>query len=368
MKRKILSLVLCTALFSAALCTGVQATGMGEFQKQRTYDGRFSDISGKWHETFIADLYEYGLAEGMSDTEMAPDAPVTVAQVIALAARINAKYYSGTIGEPGGGAWYDPYISYARDYGLIDRNAEVEADRPATRGESALIFSRALPDWQFDAVNESGDFGDVAETDACFAAARLLCRAGVINGYEDGLFRPEGEISRAEAMTIADRTVNKSQRRGYDEAQQAGPGQGGNQGSDENQGSGLIGVGTGEGRATFLAQGVAMLTIDMKNSSFTLAVYADIKTGGMVTLAGVCEVKEDANGNVLLSCAVTDRAAQGGASVTVANQAEALEALGFTYDGNRTIKLTEAVVNKSSVLKGNIIGLLSIGASMTVAN
>ena len=366
MKQKILSLVLCTALFSAALCTGVQATGMGEFQKQRTYDGRFSDISGKWHETFIADLYEYGLAEGMSDTEMAPDAPVTVAQVIALAARINAKYYNGTIGQAGGGAWYEPYISYARDYGIIDRSAEVEADRPATRGESALIFSRALPDWQFDAVNEAPGFGDVAEGDACRAAVTLLCRAGVINGYEDGLFRPEGDISRAEAMTIADRTVNKSQRLGYDEAQQGKPEQDGDKEPEDNDNQEPSVL---SGRGTFLAKGLAMLTTDLDKSSFTLAVTADIK-GGMVTFSGVCETAEDADGRIIMTCVVKDRAAQGGATETVAKQAEALSALAFTYDGNGNLVLTEAVVDGKMVSKDKavVVGMLSIGTSMVVAN
>ncbi|MCM1150098.1 MAG: S-layer homology domain-containing protein [Butyricicoccus sp.] len=369
MKRKILSVVLCAAILSAALCTGVQAAGMGEFQKQRTYSGQFHDITGKWYETYIADLYEYGLAEGMSANTMAPKEPVTVAQIVALAARVNAKYYNGKIGEADG-AWYDPYISYALDYGLITEEENQDVDRPATRGESALILSRTLPDWQFDRVSDSGSFSDIAADEPCLAAVTRLCRAGVITGYEDGTFRPEQGISRAEAMTIVDRIVNKSLRYGYNEwlqGQNTGGGKG--DGSGDNQGSDPIGIGVGYGRATFLLQGIAMLTVDMENSSFTLAVYAG-ETGGMVTMTGVCEVKQDISGNILMSCVVSDRAAQGGASVEVALEAAALNALGFTYDGNRTITLTEAIKNGAAVSGTNaiVVGTLSIGATLTVAN
>lgn len=362
MKRKILSLVLCMALFSAALCTGVQAAGMDEFQKQRTYDGRFSDISGKWHETYIADLYEYGLAEGVSDTEMAPDEPVTVAQIIALAARINAKYYNGKIGESGD-EWYQPYVSYAIDYGLITEDDTENVNRPATRGESVLIFSRALPRQQLEGMNQNVNFSDIGAADPCRDAALMLCRAGVLSGYEDGSFRPDQGISRAEAMTVADRMVNKPMRQGFNEWWQSRP-------VNESPSTEVIGVGIGHGRATFLAQGVSMLTIDLENSSFALAVYADLTTGGMVTMTGACEVKQDTNGNVILSCVVTDRVAQGGASTEAAKQAAAVEALGFVYNANGSATLAEAIVNRTLKTDADtsVVGLLKIGMTMAAAN
>ena len=368
-KRKILSVVLCAAVLSAALCTGVRATGMGEFQKQRTYSGQFHDISGGWYEKYIADLYEYGLAEGVSADTMAPKDPVTVAQVVTLAARVSEKYYDGKIREADG-AWYAPYISYAIDYGIITKEQSEDVDRPATRGESALILSRALPNEQFDKVKDPVSFSDIAGDDPCRAAVERLCCAGVITGYEDGTFRPEQGISRAEAMTIVDRMINKSLRSGYNEWLQSRPENSGNGGSEDNQGSDPIGVGVGFGRATFLSQGIAMLTVDMENSSFTLAVYANDKTGGVVTLAGVCEVKQDNSGKILMSCVVTDRAAQGGATTAVAEQAAALNMLGFVYDGNRSLTLTEAIKGGAAVATTGevVVGTLKIGMTMTVAN
>lgn len=365
-----MSVVLCAAILSAALCTGVQAAGMKEFQKQRTYSGQFHDIEGKWYETYIADLYEYGLADGVGANAMAPEDSITVAQIVALAARVNAKYYDGRIGEADGGAWYAPYISYAIDYGLIAEKDSEDVDRPATRAESTLILSRALPGTQFEAVNEAVSFSDVAADDPCRKAVALLCRAGVITGYGDGTFRPERGISRAEAMTIVDRVVNKSLRKGYNEWLQNQPADGGTGGgSGDDQGREPIGVGVGFGRATFLLQGTAMLTVDMENSRFTLAVSAG-ETGGMVTVVGVCEVKTDNNGRILMSCVVSDRVAQGGADTETAEQAAALSALGFVYDGNRTLRLTEAISGGTPVTgeEAWVVGKLRLGATLTVAN
>ena len=373
MKRKILSLALCAALFSAALCTGVQATGMGEFQKQQTYSGQFQDIKGKWHEKYIADLYEYGLAEGVGENTMAPDQPVTVAQVIALAARINAKYYNGKIGEAGNGEWYEPYISYAFDYGLTDRSkpvSAVEAQRPATREESVIIFSRVLPDWQLDAVNDARAFDDVPEDAECYAAVTLLYRAGVISGYDDGLFHPKGAISRAEIMTIADKIVNKSQRRGYNEAFAGGAGNNGPSGGNagNNGGNESNKWTANEASGTFVSQGKAMINADWEKGSFMMAVTA--LDGGMVTLSGACETKASPDGNIILTCVVLDRVAQGGASESVINQAESIAAMVFSYDGSKILTLIEAVSdgNVISANKTNVLGLLSIGTILTVAN
>lgn len=370
-KRKILSVVLCAAIFSAALCTGAQAAGMDEFRKQRTYSGQFQDIKGKWCERYIADLYEYGLAEGVSGNAMAPDNPVTVAQIVTLAARVNAKYYNGKIGETDG-KWYEPYISYALDYGLITEAEAGDVERPATRGESALILSRTLPEAQFDKVSDAGSFSDVGGDEPCRDAVAKLCRAGVITGYGDGTFRPGQGISRAETMTIVDRIVNKSLRHGYNEwlqgQQPSGGGNGG--GSGNKPGSEPIGIGVGFGRATFLLQGVAVLTVDMENSSFILAAAAD-NTGGMVTMTGACEVRQD-NGKILMNCVVGDRAVQGVTDLETAAGAAAdaaeLSALAFTYDGNRTIQLSEAIKNGTSVTKGKVVGALEIGATLTAVN
>ncbi len=48
----------------------------------------------------------------------------------------------------------------------------------------------------------STEFADVPETDPNAVAIDFLQESEVIKGYEDGSFKPEGEINRAELMKI----------------------------------------------------------------------------------------------------------------------------------------------------------------------
>ena len=73
-----------------------------------------------------------------------------------------------------------------------------------TRAEVATIFFRMLTDesraqyWS----QESG-YSDVAQGQWFNAAVSTLSKAGIISGYPDGSFRPNGSITRAEFATIA---------------------------------------------------------------------------------------------------------------------------------------------------------------------
>ena len=51
-------------------------------------------------------------------------------------------------------------------------------------------------------------FSDVDSSMAQFKAITELSDDGVINGYEDGTFKPGNAITRAEATTIAVRSMN----------------------------------------------------------------------------------------------------------------------------------------------------------------
>lgn len=346
MKRRILPLVLCMAFFASALCMGAQAIGMSEFQKQQTYSGQFTDITGKWHEKYIADLYEYGLTQGTSGGQMSPETPVTLAEVITLAARINAVYYGREIGQPGE-PWYSPYVDYAFEHGIISAGDKENAGRTATRGESVRIFEACLPSEQFEAVNGKITFADVAKEDEYFNAVSTLAGAGVVSGYDDGLFRPDAGISRAEALTMADRVVNKTMRPGYISA---GNGSAGQRGGTE----------LGE-KVTFRCEGVAVFTMDKSGGRFIISAAMG---ESFASFAGLCELREDLG----LVCPLGDRVIPEGA---VGATGENIASLVFSYDGGRQMMLMGAVTNDGRVVNTDetpVIGALRIGAVLTAVN
>lgn len=79
-----------------------------------------------------------------------------------------------------------------------------EPTRNMTRAEAAMIFYRLLKDKQATAT---ATFSDVPASEWYAQAVNTLAGLEVITGYTDGTFKPDGTISRAEFVTIATRFV-----------------------------------------------------------------------------------------------------------------------------------------------------------------
>ena len=91
---------------------------------------------------------------------------------------------------------------YAYIVGYEDGSVQPEGD--ITRAEVATIFFRLLTDESRDAFwSQTNDYTDVPADAWYNNAVSTLSNAGVIDGYEDGTFKPDGNITRAEFATIA---------------------------------------------------------------------------------------------------------------------------------------------------------------------
>lgn len=75
---------------------------------------------------------------------------------------------------------------------------------PLTRGEMAVLLADSLIDQTAPERNELARFSDVAPGGAQADALAKLSDRGLVNGYEDGAFRPDAAITRAEFCVIAD--------------------------------------------------------------------------------------------------------------------------------------------------------------------
>ena len=80
----------------------------------------------------------------------------------------------------------------------------VRPGREITRAEVATIFFRLLTEEARDAYwSQTNPYPDVKATDWFNNAVSTLTNMGIINGYEDGTFRPNNFITRAELTKIA---------------------------------------------------------------------------------------------------------------------------------------------------------------------
>lgn len=82
----------------------------------------------------------------------------------------------------------------------------VKPERQITRAEVATIFYRLLQDEARENVwSRTNSYSDVASSAWYNSAVSTLTNAGILTGYEDGTFRPDAPITRAEFATIAAR-------------------------------------------------------------------------------------------------------------------------------------------------------------------
>ena len=82
----------------------------------------------------------------------------------------------------------------------------VKPERQITRAEVATIFYRLLQDEAHENVwSRTNSYSDVASGAWYNSAVSTLTNAGILTGYEDGTFRPNAPITRAEFATIAAR-------------------------------------------------------------------------------------------------------------------------------------------------------------------
>ena len=102
---------------------------------------------------------------------------------------------------------YEPnWLNTTDHFGYIIgyEDGTIRPDASITRAEVATIFFRLLTDEARDKFwTETNSYSDVAETAWYNNAVSTLSRMGILGGYEDGTFRPNASITRAEFAKIA---------------------------------------------------------------------------------------------------------------------------------------------------------------------
>ena len=102
-------------------------------------------------------------------------------------------------------------VGYAEDYRTGEATDDedlwpVKPNNQITRAEVATIFYRLLEDEVRDEYDTTtNDFSDVTADSWYNQTVSTLARMGIVKGYEDGSFRPNAPITRAEFGAIATR-------------------------------------------------------------------------------------------------------------------------------------------------------------------
>ncbi len=184
------------------------------FAFTREYDGRFTDVTNAhWFFSFVEKAYRIGLANGTSNTKFSPDNTFTVAQALTAATNIHKIYNAKEVRAAAAGEkWYDPYVEYCVQNGIITAGQFANLDANITRGDMAIVFANVLPESEYTAVRR-GSNPDVTEDMSCYKAVAKLYNAGIVGGDAGtGNYRPNDSIKRSEACVIFTRIALQGER------------------------------------------------------------------------------------------------------------------------------------------------------------
>ncbi len=207
MKIKTPSKLFAGVLAACTLTLGANAA----FAKTNTYtDGQFKDVkTDAWYAKEVASAYELGFMNGTSTDVFSPDGNVTVAQGITMAVRVHANFNGKDApANSTSGNWYDSFVKYAVDNGIIKADDFDSYTRNITRAEMATLFADAVPATEFAAKNDVKFIPDVNIASDYADKLLMLYKAGIVMGSDAyGTFNPDADIKRSEAAAIINRVA-----------------------------------------------------------------------------------------------------------------------------------------------------------------
>lgn len=215
MKKRLLTTLLALVMALALLPTATLAADKSPF----------TDVpQDAWYREDVEAVRETGLFNGTSETTFSPDGTLSLAQAIVLAARLHQHLTEGSVTLTSGeGAWYDTFLAYAKENGIVTNFYDPYLNEDATRGEMAQIFYQALPAETCKVINQVEDnaIPDVKLSYDCGEAVYALYRAGILTGSDrtfkvlpsgSNYFKPADTIHRSEAAAILNRVLHPEKR------------------------------------------------------------------------------------------------------------------------------------------------------------
>lgn len=144
---------------------------------------------------------------GYADGTFQPGKSITRAEIASIIARTfnpSASTSGVAYTDLAAGHWATNAINLVSSSGIMKGYADgsFKPNQTITRAEMATILSRLVTNGQGNAVSFSDIAGHWAQ-----AAVETTAKAGMITGYEDGTFRPNQTLTRAEAVTIVNRAL-----------------------------------------------------------------------------------------------------------------------------------------------------------------
>lgn len=170
----------------------------------------FSDLGSHWAQTNIIKLVGTQAVSGYPDGTFKPDNTITRAEFATILVKaFNLTPKAGKIFADTEAHWARDYIATANAYGIINGYSErifAPNDR-ITREQMAVMAVKAAGLKKTGAGKIFADASDISYW--AKEAVDVASQYTLISGYSDNTYRPAGSATRAEAVTVIIKALNK---------------------------------------------------------------------------------------------------------------------------------------------------------------
>ncbi|NDO18891.1 S-layer homology domain-containing protein [Lachnospiraceae bacterium MD329] len=212
MKKRIISLIL--SISAMIGCTSAMAAD-------------YSDVSkSAWYYGYVEKISEMNAFAGYEDGTFRPENQITQEEFVkTVVCLINGdmtdkqKEETKETIKVRWADWAKPYFNKAVELGLItEQDGNFKATGiPCTRGNMAKLAARALTYLKEEPIADTSAYAEKIKDYKNIEAENkeYVMQAyakGIISGYEDGRFRSDGFLTRAEASSVLVRLIDKNER------------------------------------------------------------------------------------------------------------------------------------------------------------
>ena len=198
-----------TAMDIATAATDITTAATEQNTKMTITPSLFVDIDGHWAEKDIQTLTLNGFINGMTEAAFEPESYVTREQLVKLIVTTLDIYRGYTdfenvtiaLSDVKKSDWSFPYIWDAVDFGILDGSGEFLPQVDANRETCALWIAKGL---ELNITSRDTRFSDHSSFQYPGAVAAVV-DAGIILGFDDNTFRPNEQLTRAQAAAMLNR-------------------------------------------------------------------------------------------------------------------------------------------------------------------
>ena len=192
----------------------------------------YSDVNqSAWYASYVNKISELNAFSGYEDGTFRPDNQITQEEFIKTVVCLicgelnesNAPTVKNTWNSKWS-SWAVPYLDKAFELGLITEQDTMFklVGIPCNRGEMAKVITRAVEYLKEDSVADTStyitklkDYNRIKEEYKPYVLQAYA--KGILSGYDDGTFRDDGLLTRAEASSVLVRLIDKNERVNFDE-------------------------------------------------------------------------------------------------------------------------------------------------------